>query len=236
MNKNKLQDEEYNDERPRSTWKWWATKLLLKVVVGVALAVGLGRAVDVATVWATTQYGIVREKVLDLVTVERVRTEYKEPSEGTLADLVTRASAEQHIDPLILAVIADKESGGGKARYHFEPEMFESLRASGKYKGVSTDELRMLCSSHGVFHVLGHTAQRECDLPWHALYQPLTSARCAASIVARHWKETSGLSANPGKRLREVFKRYNGSGPMAERYADDAMERVATEIYKGMGK
>jgi hypothetical protein len=88
----------------------------------------------------------------------------------------------------------------------------------------------MIASSHGVFHVMGYSARNYCKLDWHRLYDPWISARCAATIVKRLYKDTEHVK-QPSARVREVFRRYNGSGDLAERYADDAMNRLAGILY-----
>lgn len=78
---------------------------------------------------------------------------------------------------------------------------------------------------------MGYSALDYCSLHWSQLYNPWISAKCAATIVARHYSDTSHLR-DPSAQVREVFKRFNGTGDAAERYADDAMGRLAAILYK----
>lgn len=142
------------------------------------------------------------------------------------------AAARQHkVDPLILHVISDKESAGGDTRslYRFEPDLYSRLRNEKSHRGLSDSEVRMLASSHGVFHILGLTAERECGLHFSKLYDVDLSARCAAKIVGRI---DSSLKGKPAPvRLKEIFRQYNGQGPKADMYATDAMTRLAAVLY-----
>ena len=88
----------------------------------------------------------------------------------------------------------------------------------------------MLASSHGAFHILGLTAERECQLHFSRLYDVETSARCAAKIVRNIDDQVSEKATSV--RLKEIFKRYNGQGESAENYAKDAMGRLAAILYQ----
>ncbi|MBX9584732.1 MAG: hypothetical protein K2X87_30885 [Gemmataceae bacterium] len=218
------------DER-RRPWKAAAALLLVKTTAVAAACVAVGRGAEWAWTEAVARVEVARAAVVDRLTVTRVVTEYREPDAATLAQVIRRVAAERGVDPLVLAVIAEKESAGGAALYRFEPGKFEQLRGSKRYKGKSTDELRMIASSHGPFHVMGYSAEAYCGLPWHRMYDTLSAARCAGEIVARLYADTDHVK-DPSARVRAVFKGYNGAGEDAERYADDAMARLAAILYK----
>lgn len=222
------QEQEYADERPRSTWKWWATKQLTRLVVGCGLAVGVARGVDAVTTWGQVQYALARERVLDLVPV---RTEVREVSELELGDIVAQVSKAHGLDPIVMETLVELESGGGKFRYRFEPGLYAALRRSSKYKGRSDDEVRMMASSHSEFHILGASGEHFCGLKWHQLHTTPTAAQCAGTILGKLFAEEKA-TREPGERLRRVFRKWNGSGEIAERYADKAMAVVAKKLYK----
>lgn len=142
------------------------------------------------------------------------------------------AAKVYEIDPLILKVISDKESSGGNSRslYRFEPGLYGRIKGTKAYRDLSDSEIRMLASSHGVFHILGITAESECNLHFSALYNVETSAMCAAKIVKNI--EQTVKTTHASQKLREIFKRYNGQGEAAEAYANDAMGRLAAILYQ----
>lgn len=228
--------EELTEEQPRKR----SVKLRLVVFglkLGVTLAVCLGVAhLAHQTFEVLSAHAMrAREMLLERVTITKVVTEYREIDDATLGDIIAKTSKDHGVDPLVMAVLAEKESRGGEALYRFEPGKFDELRGSKSYRNMPTDEVRMIASSHGVFHIMGYSARQYCDLAWHRLYDPWTSARCAAKIVKKHQKDTEHIKA-PSARVREVFRRYNGTGDMADRYADDAMNRLAGILYDRVAK
>jgi hypothetical protein len=218
--------------------KAWKLRLGIHLALG-SLAIAAGTVGSLAIVrglpilWneATLFVEEAKASMVERITFTRVVTEYKELDSTTLAQVIQRVASERKIDPLILSVIAEKESAGGVALYRFEPTKFEQLRNSKQFKGRSVDELRMIASSHGPFHVMGYSAEHYCGLQWHRLYDTLTAARCTGEIVGKLYQDTAHIK-DPSARVREVFKRYNGTGADAERYADDAMARLAGILYK----
>lgn len=228
-----IQVEEYIPKRRSVKLRLFFFGLKVTAVIGVCLGIThvTTKALEVATARAMEA----KEAVLEKVTVVRTVTEYREIDNATLGEIIVKTAKEYNVDPLILTVLAEKESSGGEKLYRFEPGKFDELRSSAKYKGLSTDELRMIASSHGIFHVMGYSAQQYCSLPWHRLYDPWSSAKCAATIVSKLYKDTETIRA-PSARVREVFRRYNGAGELAERYADDAMNRLAGILYDRVAK
>ena len=136
----------------------------------------------------------------------------------TLMEAIVTKAKEWSIDPSILVVIAKKESSFGKSDrlYRFEPKMFQRLKKHRSYRHMSDSNLRMLASSHGAFHILGVTALERCDTHFSKLYNHRDGADCASQIL-------SEIQVDVGGDIQETFKRYNGTGKMAERYARDAM-------------
>lgn len=150
----------------------------------------------------------------------------------SLDESIISAANDFKVDPLILKVIVEKESTNGHFRslYRFEPSLYSKLRGDKSYKSLSDSEVRMLASSHGAFHILGLTAERECQVHFSYLYDVEVSARCAAKIIRNIDDQVSTKATTT--RLREIFRRYNGTGQAAEEYAKDAMGRLAAILYQ----
>lgn len=198
-----------------------------KVVVGLAICVLVTTGLKIALNFTIAKASQAKEKVLEALPKKEVAR-----SPLSLEASIHKASKVNGIDPLILHVISEKESAGGhqRALYRFEPHLFTRLRGEKNYRDLSDSEIRMLASSHGVFHILGITAERECGLHFSNLYDTEKSAMCAAKIV-RRIDETVKAKATE-HRLREIFRQYNGQGPAAENYAKDAMVRLAAILYQ----
>jgi hypothetical protein len=220
------------EERKKKTGFFLVAFRLIAILV---FCVMVAQGLDVAYRWVKVQMESAHATVVEKLTITKVVTEYRDIDDATLEDLIKKVAAEFQVDPLILQVLADKESAGGKKLYRFEPEKFKELQSHKRYRGLSSDELRMIASSHGIFHVMGYSAREYCDLNWHQLYNHLASARCAASIVARLYDDTRDIDSS-GARVRQIFRKYNGSGESAERYANDAMQRLASLLYRGIAK
>lgn len=201
--------------------------VLGKVVVGLAICVLVSTALKVAFNFTVAKASQAKERLLDAMPKKEVAR-----APLSLEQSIHHASRVNGIDPIILHVISQKESAGGDARslYRFEPNLYSRIRAEKAYKALSDSEVRMLASSHGVFHILGLTAERECNLHFSKLYDVEKGALCAAKIVRRI---DEGVKAKATEhRLREIFRQYNGQGPAAENYAKDAMVKLAAILYQ----
>lgn len=198
-----------------------------KAVVGLAICVLVTTGLKIALNFTVAKASQAKNRVLEVLPKREVAQ-----SPLSLEESITKASKINGVDPLILHVISEKESAGGNQRalYRFEPHLFTRLRGEKSYRDLSDSEIRMLASSHGVFHILGITAERECGLHFSKLYDTEKSALCAARIV-RRIDETVKAKATE-HRLREIFRQYNGQGPAAETYAKDAMVRLAAILYQ----
>ena len=196
----------------------------------LAFCLAIARGYDFVVEWGKIQYAQAKETIVDKITIKKVITEYKPPDEGSLREIVNNVSKEMGIDPLIMQVIAIKESSHGKALYRFEKRKFSQLIADPKYKGVSEDEVRMISSSHGAFHVMGYTAQGFCKMHWSRLYNTYEAARCATAYAKHCWDANASIKSAED-RFWATFKSYNGEGPEAEAYANDAMSKLAGILY-----
>ncbi len=198
-----------------------------KVVIGMAICVLVTTGLKIALNFTIAKASQAKEKVLDALPKREVAQ-----SPLSLEQSIAKASRVNGVDPLILHVISEKESSNGNQRalYRFEPHLFSRLRGEKSYRSLSDSEIRMLASSHGAFHILGLTAERECGLHFSKLYDTEKSAMCAARIVKRIDESVKAKATE--HRLREIFRQYNGQGPAAENYAKDAMVRLAAILYQ----
>lgn len=198
-----------------------------KLVIGLAICVLVTTALKIAFEFTVAKALGVRDAMYEALPKKEVA---KRPL--GLEESISVAAKEHSVDPLILKVIVDKESTNGHMRslYRFEPGLYSRLRGEKSYRTLSDSEVRMLASSHGAFHILGLTAERECQLHFSRLYDTETSARCAAKIVRNIDNQVSEKATSI--RLKEIFKRYNGQGESAENYAKDAMGRLAAILYQ----
>ena len=189
----------------------------------------ISKGVDVAFNFIAVKIDDAKAAIYEALPVKVVK-EAREPL--PLSTAIEMAAGANGVDPLILQVISQKESAGGNSRYlyRFEPDLYARLRNERTYKTLSDSEVRMLASSHGVFHILGATAESQCQIHFSRLYDHEIAAQCAARIVKNIQGRANGRATS--EQLREIFKRYNGSGRAAEVYADDAMIKLAALLYE----
>lgn len=201
--------------------------LMGKLVIGLAVCVLVTTALKIALEFTIAKALSVGDAMYQALPKQEVA---KRPL--GLEESIHQAAREHGVDPLILKVIVDKESTNGhmRALYRFEPGLYSRLRGEKSYRTLSDSEVRMLASSHGAFHILGLTAERECQLHFSKLYDVETSAKCAAKIVRNIDNQVSEKATSV--RLKEIFRRYNGQGESAENYAKDAMGRLAAILYQ----
>jgi len=213
--------EEVVSTKPR-TLKQRTALLGLKLIAVATLGVMLSNGLTVLKTVATDKYLEAKGKVISQLTKVEVIREYVRPDERPLPELIEQVAGELKIPAIALQAVVDKESAGGKALYRFEPEVFKRRESIDR---GSEDERRMLASSHGVGHVMGFNARPRCNIGWDKLYDTYTGLSCGARILRQNLDRYKDVK-DPAARLRLAFRDYNGSGDMAERYANDAMAKV----------
>lgn len=128
------------------------------------------------------------------------------------------------LDVACAAVLLLKESGGGRNIWGHDP-----VPTAGTYVPggpVTRDNYRAYRDA-----ILAGKAGRQGCGPTQLTYGPL---QARADVLGGCWdwqancrvgfEHLAGLIRANG--VRDGFRRYNGSGPAAERYADDAMQRL----------
>lgn len=124
------------------------------------------------------------------------------------------------------AVLLDKESGGGHAVWGHD-----AVNTAGTYiKGAPVTQADYLAYRTAVQEGrIGRQGVGPCQLTWSG-YQD--QADRLGGCWDWHINCTVGFGALAGAirtlGLREGFRSFNGSGPAAERYADDAMARLGS--------
>ncbi len=150
---------------------------------------------------------------------------------GAWKDAINQSSEKYNIDACVMVAILQKESSGG------DPNAIGHDNHSGRQDPFQTNNPPRhgldWSYSHGIgitqitifpyTHSLGHWP--DPNVPSRTLYgtayivsallNPLTSIDLTAHIMADNIKSSGG-------NVREAFRKYNGSGPRAERYADEA--------------
>lgn len=166
---------------------------------------------------------LLKSQAIDVVTLKQ--KVFVQADKIPIDDLIRISSEEHRIPAIALKAIVFHESAGGSDQwlYRFEPSVYERRREiDAKY---SEDERRMRSSSHGITQIMGYNAEARCGVHWSKLYDPAIAIDCAAKILSEELESHRRIE-DPIDRLREALRSYNGSGSMAERYADRAMATI----------
>jgi hypothetical protein len=123
------------------------------------------------------------------------------------------------------ATLLEKESGGGRNVWGSDPVPTGGAYAKG---GAVTRENYQAYRRHLAGGTAGAQGVGPCQLTWRG-YQDAADRiggcwdwRCNVRVGFETLRD---LQRQHG--VRQGFRRYNGSGPMAEKYADDAMAKLA---------
>lgn len=174
-----------------------------------------GQLVDEAK--ATVQEKLGTEKIV-VVSPQEVDTE----------QLIESISAEFGINPVIVKAMAVQESGHWNRtdRVRFEKHLH------GKFKtppGLNEIEKQFYSSSFGVLQIVFGFHKERCFLSSYSqLLEPATNIRCGLTILSENLKAAKGKN-----RLKQALTRYNGSGPEAEKYAEQVLARIGQMMVEG---
>ncbi len=182
------------------------------------------------------QYAYARERVTEKLTTVHVveRVQLLDPEQVPVEQLIDQLSADAGLNPLILKAIALQESGGFARldRYKHEAKLM------GMTKNVrgTEDEKRLWSGSWGLLQVIPIIWQKPCQLRSYSdLIDPKTNIQCGITILKLNLERCAHIK-QPGARLREALRMYNGSGPDAEAYADKVMQRLADMMILSLGE
>lgn len=233
-------------------WKWLKRAyrfakftLIVGVLVGGCFAVVHAATLvwDAMRTQAAYAYEWGRERVTITKVVERV--EILEPEKVPLLDLINQTAQEEGVHPAIIQAIAMQESGGELdplRAVRYEPcLLYGCTRKDGTWrkaeivppKGLTEAERMFWASSIGPFQIIYGFHYRLCELKhFSELYDVTKGLRCAIRIVKQKLKETARIR-EPGDRMREVFKRYNGGGADAQAYSIKTMGHLDNILMQG---
>ncbi len=154
-------------------------------------------------------------------------TEIVEPDKVSVEEIIDRVSSEYHVPAVIIKAMAVQESGHWNRTNAIREEPQLLGKRINPPKDLPDIERRMWVSSHGVLQVIYGFHYKYCGLThFSQLYDPYTNIRCGVSILRKNWDSCSNIK-NPGARLREALRMYNGSGEKAEAYAASVMAHLA---------
>ena len=152
--------------------------------------------------------------------------------ERNLGDLVNQYSEKYKLDPVVAWALIDKESTHKHDRLRFEQGWKDQYSKKWqKPNGMNEVEYNMFFTSIGLMQV-GYGLWRDfCELDSYSdLLIPEVNIDCGLKIVSSCLVEKEKKIPNKGRRLKECFKNYNGSGKAAEDYANEMTIRVGSYL------
>lgn len=208
----------------------WAAIRGALLSMGLLALVVVSHYVQTGVAWTRAEGGRLYEEARQRVTRVEVIRELVPATHAPLSELIGRAAKAHGLHPVVLEAIVKAESAGGGTRwlYRFEPRVFAAREKVDRNR--SEDERRMLASSHGAMQVMGYNAEARCGVHWSKLYDPAVGIECGAKILAENLARHVGTKA-PEERLWLALRDYNGSGPMAEAYADRTMGALGKRLF-----
>jgi hypothetical protein len=183
-------------------------------------------AVDSVEQWGKAKY----TEVLESLTIVKTETVIVPSDKRTVEESIELVSKRTGYSKAILSAMVAVESSGGVYLYRFEPAVFNKMKREGAK--VSDSELRMLASSHGVTHVMGYNASKRCGLHWSELYNADKALGCTVKILKDNAKKYENTSKN--RRVWLALRDYNGSGEMAEAYANKVLAEVGKHVLQSV--
>lgn len=190
--------------------------VVLFCAASVATTIGLEKAAAFASSkWSEANSWLV-EKVtrIEYVTMEREQV--------PLSKLINELAKEQHINPIILKAIIEKESGGRWDRIRFEPHLLKGFK---KEKNMTEAEHQMFATSIGLMQVVYGIHRHHCGLSSYSeLFDREKNLRCGIRVLKECLDRNKG-SGGASMVLRKALGCYNGDKSGA--YADSVMQVLA---------
>jgi uncharacterized protein YecT (DUF1311 family) len=192
----------------------WVLFFMLVLTSTVLVSHSVVAAFTIGKEKSLSLYDQMMSSLIEIKEIERFVPVGQKPLER----IIDEAAKEFSLPPVAIKATIMQESAG-KYFYRFEPHVFNRL------KEPHEQERRMLASSHGYMHILGTTAQAECGLKWHELYDTELNIACGAKYLAKQYHKHSKVK-DKSERLWMAFRDYNGTGDAAARHADKVMGHV----------
>lgn len=176
---------------------------------------------------------LAKEKLVEVKVIEKVHV--LDPERVPVEDLINQISADAGLNPLIIRALAEQESGKYLPidRIRYEPQLMPKVNAP---RHLNEIERQLYASSIGLTQVIYGLHKERCGLKSYAdLLDPANSIRCSIIILKANLEACRHIK-QPGLRLREALRMYNGRGEMAEAYADRVMQRLADMLLLNLGE
>ena len=212
-------------------WFFRVFKSLLVVSVGLYSLVLISDVVTETKVKAETWSQAKIEEGKDFLVAKlklvRHTTTIVPVQDIPLPKLVDAYSGKYGLEPVIAWAIIDKESSMRHDRIRFEQSWKDEYgKDYPRQRWMNDIEYDLIFSSFGLMQISYVIWKDTCGInSFTELLQPEKNLDCGLKIMAQCLDDASYMKSKK-ERLRYCFKRYNGSGPKAEQYADSVMSRL----------
>lgn len=204
------------------------------MVVGVLISLFVTLSIYTVNAWSsvkefgTVQYTIAKYKLADTLNLVHYSTKIVPVNEAKIEEIVTVYSSKYGVNPIVAWSIIDKESSLNPNRVRFEQGWKDDYGKSyPKPSWMNPIEYDLTFSSFGLMQVSYIIWKDFCRLNSYTdLFIPERNIDCGLKIIRQCLEDNKHITKN-GQRLRLCLKQFNGSGPKADQYANDAMARIA---------
>lgn len=200
-------------------------KIIGKIALAVAIAKGAAVTVNEAEKLAGQYIEEARAAVFPEQPIPARKVKPK-----TIEAMIEEVAADNGIPSAVIRAMAVQESGhlGSTDRVRFEPHLMNRFKPPAHLNDI---EKKFYASSFGLLQVIYGFHAKTCSLKSYSeLLIPEKNIRCGVTVLKTNLAQTKGT---PAQRMREALRRYNGSGPQAEKYADRVMVRIGEEVLNG---
>jgi soluble lytic murein transglycosylase-like protein len=149
------------------------------------------------------------------------KSEFQDDAVKDAYTLASETCPKYGVPSLFVATIIDKESGGRPDAIRFEKSQMERAKKITR----NSSEQTMYASSIGPMQVMGWWAP-QFGMTWNDLVDVRTNVEVSCRIMAQCMSQARGAKS---EKFRQAAKCYNGSGPQAEKYADNFMRRLTAK-------
>lgn len=215
---------------PRKKTPFWI--FMLKIVVVLALvcwgSIYVVKFLGIASEKITEKYQIYSNTFRENFGLIEYRTKLIPADQANLKDLVENYSKKYSVSPAVTWSLIDIESAGNPSRIRFEQTWKTQYgKKHPKPAWMNDIEYDLLFSSYGLMQVGFLIHADRCGLDSFVdLFDPAVNLDCGLSYLAQCLDKRQDVKEK-GKRLWMCLRDYNGKGPLAEKYADKVMARLA---------
>ena len=203
---------------------WFSFRLAEFTSVAI-LVVLAGRGIEISYQWVNEVVIDSRYKLANYLSPQVVKPFM---TEAEIIALVSDFANQKGINPIVGLATVSTESNNNPYRWRYEETWKKQYSNKVPCQGKNEEECKLIYSSIGLMQVSYVIWKDFCELKSPIdLFDPKTNIDCGFKIMMNCLYNNMDEVQDNTKLLRLCFRKYNGSGEMAERYADKMMASLS---------